>query len=176
MHEVNKFGTNIVFFLCWTRVACKYSLRNAIVLLYPLIVQAIVFGNSGLMTSILELITHEGSGRRRYSSPQMEMKYICKNIIFDTLQALYYIIWVPIHFLPADNSVHVDFDRYELMAWFYLLANLMYYLVFYLDKRHFEMQFNSHVLGGWNRVYDPTTSESVSLCERNAKKVDELNA
>jgi len=67
------------------------------------------------------------------------MKFICKNILFETFQALYYIIWIPIHFLPYDNSVNVDYNKYELMTWFYGLIFLMYYITFWLDKRYFEM-------------------------------------
>lgn len=83
----------------------------------------------------------------------MEMKYMVKNIIFNTLQAIYYIIWIPIHFSPDESPVHIDFERYELMVWFYLILNFLYYVAYYLDKRYFEMQFLSQALGGWQRVY-----------------------
>jgi hypothetical protein len=84
----------------------------------------------------------------------MEMKYICKTVIFDCCQALYFIIFIPIYFSFGENVVYIDYEQYEVMSWFYFLINLIYYSVYYLDKRNFEMQFNSHVLGGWNHVYD----------------------
>ena len=95
----------------------------------------------------------------------MEMKYILKNVVFETLQALYMIVWIPIHFSPSD-SIWIDTERYELMCWFYVLINLMYYIVFYLDKRHFEMQFNSHVLGAWSAVYEPNSIQATTLTSR----------
>lgn len=79
-------------------------------------------------------------------------------IIYDTLQALYYIIFVPIHF--CEEGVYVDMDKYELMCWYYLLINLIYYMVFYLDKRHFEMQFNSNVIGRWKKIFDNNSFEA----------------
>ena len=65
----------------------------------------------------------------------------------------------------------IEFERYELMSWFYLIANLIYYAVFYLDKRYFEMQFNSHVMGYWTKIYEFTHIDSTKLIKKpNADK------
>ena len=82
------------------------------------------------------------------------MKYICKTIIFECVQALYFIVFIPIYFSFGENTVFIDYEQYEVMGWFYFVINLIYYCAYYLDKRNFEMQFNSHVLGEWNHIYD----------------------
>ena len=66
---------------------------------------------------------------------------------------------MPVYFTDSENPVYYDSDCYESLTWFYLVANLIYYCVWYLDKRYFEMQFNSHVLGGWEKVVPPEESE-----------------
>lgn len=149
-----------VFVLFYVRLTFKYTLTKSIVLLYPLIIEAAIFGNRNVFDYFYESWKNEQPQYKRYKSAQMEMKYILKNVIFNTLQAVYFIVFVPIYFSPSDSPVYVDYDRYELKVWFYLILNFLYYVTFYLDKRYFEMQFLSQVLGGWSKVYEPTGSET----------------
>ena len=94
------------------------------------------------------------------------MGYMMKTVVFSSINAVYLIVWIPVYFTDSENPVFYDSDRYETMTWFYLLLNLIYYSVWYLDKRHFEMQFNSHILGGWDKVIPPDEDKA----EKEEKK------
>ena len=158
--DIQKLLVYAFFLFCLVRLVFKHTLKKAIVLFYPILVQAIVFGNRSVVDFIYEQAVSEQPSFTRYKSAQNEVKYVVKSIVFNSLQAVYYIIWVPIHFSPSDGSVYIDYERYELMVWFYVLVNLLYYSAFYLEKRYFEMQFQAQVLGSWTRVYEDTQDVS----------------
>jgi len=154
MWQSSKLHTVVVMSaMCFLRLTFRYNLKKSVCLLYPLIVQFCLFGHHNVVDFMMEFVSHEQPSLTRYKSAQQEMKYIFKSIVFDSLQALYLIVLIPIYFGPS-NSIYVDFEQYEMMSYFYLSVNSMYYLVYYLDKRYFEMQFNSHVIGGWNRLFE----------------------
>ena len=39
-----------------------------------------------------------------------------------------------------------------ILGLFQFNLNFLYYMTLYLYKRNFEMQFNSHVLGSWQKI------------------------
>lgn len=59
------------------------------------------------------------------------------------------------------------------MVWWYALINLLYYIILYLDKRYFEMQFNSHIIGGWNQNFnmDPSNFKNPEYKDKSIQQV-----
>lgn len=80
------------------------------------------------------------------------MKYMSKTVVFDTLQAVYFIVILPPYF--SSDKVYNDYTFFIFMSFIYLLTNFVYYSVYYLEKRNQEMQFNSHIIGAWSKVFD----------------------
>ena len=165
--DILKCALFAVATICFLRVGFKNTFTKAHVLIYPTLIQALLFGHQSFLDDLLSLLQPEQPSLARYSSPQQEIKYLTKTILFDCFNVLYLVIFVPIYFAPSE--VYVDRERYESLAWFYFFINLMYYSILILDKRAFEMQFNAHVMGSWSQVFE---SETVGI--NNTKRPDSV--
>ena len=170
-----KYGLIVISAFCFLRIGFQHTFTKSLFLIYPFLAQILIFGHQSALDVFWNYLCPEQPSLARYSSPQMEMKYICKTVLFDCFQAIYFIIFIPIYFTSSDNTVFIDYEQYEVMSWFYFLINMIYYCVYYLDKRNFEMQFNSHVLGEWTHIYDVTGKKNKHE-EEEEKNVQSVEA
>lgn len=145
--------------ICLARITFRYTIKVTSVVLYPLLVYVCFFGIQGLLDFYFEsMVAGDLPHLMRYSTPQMEMKYILKTIVYDCFRVVYFNVFVPIYFanqharLNDRGNFYVNYGRFYKFAFCQFMLNFLYYSTLYLYKRNFEMQFNSHVLGYWQKV------------------------